>query len=148
MKKNKALSKIQRFRSELGMFLSEYNDFRDIEEESENLSFEEKKIFSKLCWLNEKLEDLEGDIKYYSKKSTQGKLYKQDDGRYAINDSNYFTCGSPIEMFLYDSWQDEKVWCEGRVEGRFENGESIYYFLNKDGDNKDLEEGDLVRIRD
>lgn len=146
IKKNNALSKIKNFRSELEMFLSKYNDFKHIEEESENLSFEEKKIFSKLCWLNEKLEDLEEDIKYYSKPTIEGKLYLNENNRFAI-DEKCFHCGSPIEMYLYDIFEDSFVWCSGRVEGRNENGENIYYFLNNDGESKDLEEGDLVRIR-
>ena len=116
--------------------------------EEDPATWEDKKVQSRVGWLVEKIEDIEHDIKYYSKKSKQGKIYKQSDGRFAIDEDNYFTCGYPLEMFVYDSFECEKVWCEGRIEGRFENRESIYYFLNKDGDNKDLEEGDLVRIRE
>ena len=39
------------------------------------------------------------------------------------------------------------IWFECRVEARYEVSEAIYYFLNSDGPNKDLEDGNLVRVR-
>lgn len=120
----------------------------DLEKLSEDTStWEDRKVKSIVEVLIEQIEDVECNTRYYCKESKTGRLYKQNDGRYAIDQENYFTCGSALEMLLYDSWEEKEVWCAGRVESKYTDNGQVYYFLNKDGDNKDLEEGDLVRVR-
>lgn len=105
-------------------------------------TWEDEKIKNSIDSLADKLYDYEQTMKYYSKKPQEGRLTLNSRGRYEINDIE-LTCGHGLEMYLYDSYEECEIWCEGRVEA--DNGK--YYFLNLDGSNKDLEEGDLVRVR-
>ena len=105
-------------------------------------TWEDEKIKNSIDSLADKLYDYEQTMKYYGKKPQEGRLTLNSRGRYEINDIE-LTCGHGLEMYLYDSYEECEIWCEGRVEA--DNGK--YYFLNLDGSNKDLEEGDLVRVR-
>ena len=105
-------------------------------------TWEDEKIKNSIDSLADKLYDYEQTMKYYGKKPQEGRLTLNSRGRYEINDIE-LTCGHGLEMYLYDSYEECEIWCEGRVEA--DNGK--YYFLNLDGLNKDLEEGDLVRVR-
>lgn len=139
MKKFEIESKIRNLKT----YIKETIYYANLDE----LTWEEKKIIDYLSNLEDKLCDAEHYIKYYSKETKKGNLYQQADGRYAIDEYTYFTSGSPIEMYLYDPYEEKNIWCEGRVESRYTDNGSVYYFLNSDGENKDLEEGDLVRVR-
>lgn len=105
-------------------------------------TWEDEKIKSSIDSLADRLYDYEQTMKYYSKKPQESRLTLNSSGRYEVNDIE-LTCGHGLEMYLYDSYEECEIWCEGRVEA--DNGE--YYFLNLDGANKELEEGDLVRVR-
>ncbi|MDY3001917.1 DUF5348 domain-containing protein [Romboutsia timonensis] len=105
-------------------------------------TWEDEKIKNSIDSLADRLYDYEQTMKYYSKKPQESRLTLNSSGRYEVNDIE-LTCGHGLEMYLYDSYEECEIWCEGRVEA--DNGE--YYFLNLDGANKELEEGDLVRVR-
>ncbi len=115
--------------------------------EYDSLSWEDKKILECFHRLDDELYTIGNSIQYYRKKSIEGRLHQREDGRFAIDEYNYFTSGSPMEMYLYDDYEEENIWCKGRVEYMHESNREYYYFLNEDGKNKELEEGDLVRIR-
>ena len=105
-------------------------------------TWEDEKIKNSIDSLADRLYDYEQTMKYYSKKPQESRLTLNSSGRYEVNDIE-LTCGHGLEMYLYASYEECEIWCEGRVEA--DNGE--YYFLNLDGANKELEEGDLVRVR-
>jgi hypothetical protein len=62
-----------------------------------------------------------------------------DNGKYAIDDENYFSCGYPIEVYNKGQWQIGKV--------EYSNKYGGYYFYNHDGENTPLKEGLRVRTR-
>ncbi len=105
-------------------------------------TWEDEKIRNSIDSLADRLYDYEQKMKYYSKKPQESRLTLNSSGRYEVNDIE-LTCGHGLEMYLYDAYEECEIWCEGRVEA--DNGE--YYFLNLDGANKELEVGDLVRVR-
>lgn len=137
MKKYEIESKIRSLRTYLQSI---------VENAGSERTWEEKKILSCIDDLKEKLYDAEHDMKYYSKEPKVGKLHLQSDGRYALEDTT-FTSGHGMEMFLYDPYEKEEVWFTGRVECKHTENGPVYYFLNSDGPNKDLEIGDMVRVR-
>lgn len=66
----------------------------------------------------------------------KGRLFERFDGRYALPDGYYWTCGDYME--IWDS--EDQVWIGGRVEyGR------CYYFTDGDGIEIPLYDGMLVR---
>jgi hypothetical protein len=101
-------------------------------------SFEDIKAYKILERVIEKVEDSISDLKYFSKDLMYGTLYKLDNGKYAINEDNYFSCGYDIEVWS----ESDQEWQVGRVEHNRD-----YYFYNYDGDNFELSEGLRVRIR-
>lgn len=109
-------------------------------------TWEDEKIRNSIDVLADKLYDYEHTMKYYSKKPQKGNLRLNSNGRYEVNNIE-LTSGHGLEMYLYDSYEECNIWCEGRVESRHTENGAVYYFLNSDGSNKDLEEGDLVRVR-
>lgn len=109
-------------------------------------TWEDEKIKNSIDSLADRLYDYEQTMKYYSKKPQESRLTLNSSGRYEVNDIE-LTCGNGLEMYLYDSYEECNMWFEGRVEARHDGSEAIYYFLNYDGLNKDLEDGDLVRVR-
>lgn len=146
--KYKAKNKISKFKSEIKALIRNY-------EYNQDLTWEEKRILSKLGYLEEKLDDIQYDIEYYCKDVLKGKLYLNGSERFAIynpdnfGNETYFTCGSAIELYMHDIYEDEYMWHSGRVEAYYNDkkGRNVYCFINSTGENKDLEEGDLVRIR-
>ena len=109
-------------------------------------SWEDEKIRNSIDMLADKLYDYEHTMKYYSKKPQKGNLRLNSNGRFEVNDIE-LTSGHGLEMYLYNSYEECNIWYEGRVESRHTENGAVYYFLNTDGPNKDLEEGDLVRVR-
>ena len=109
-------------------------------------SWEDEKIRNSIDMLADKLYDYEHTMKYYSKKPQKGNLRLNSNGRFEVNDIE-LTSGHGLEMYLYNSYEECNIWYEGRVESRHTENGAVYYFLNTDGPNKDLEEGDLVMVR-
>lgn len=76
--------------------------------------------------IGETLEKIAKDVEYLDKPITaQGRLSKNEAGRYAINgDYPYFTSGSPIEILIED--EDGGYWVKTRIEHK--NGD--YYAVD------------------
>lgn len=102
-------------------------------------SFEDIKAYKVLERVIEKVEDSISDLKYFSKDLIYGTLYKLDNGKYAINEDYYFSCGYDIEVYN----ESDQEWQVGKVEYTGND----YYFLNYDGNNLGLCEGLKIRIR-
>lgn len=63
------------------------------------------------------LEDALEEIEYLKKPvSAEGTLYKNEQGRYEISPAHYFTSGSPIEIYIYDDFENRHYWHKSRVE--------------------------------
>ena len=43
----------------------------------------------------------------------QGKLYKNADGRYAIDEWTFFTCGSSIKIRIHGQWEETTIEHDG-----------------------------------
>lgn len=109
-------------------------------DKAEYKSFEDNKGYRILEKVIEQIQDGTTDLKHYSKDTLiTGELYKMNNGKWAIDEENYFSCGYPVEIYN----KDEQEWQAGRIENT--NGE--YYFYNYDSSNLDLYEGIKARIR-
>lgn len=136
MDKSTILRKLSSIKYDLKRLISEDVD-----------TWEDVKISEMVENLLDDIDTAEGNIRYLCKPTREARLYKQNNGRFAVDDETEFSCGCPLEMYLYDEWEECNVWCSGRVESMHVEGEQTYYFLNRDGKDKILEDGDLVRVR-
>lgn len=69
-----------------------------------------------LC-LTSPLEQVISEVEYWNNPvKKQGTLYKNSQGRYEIDEENYFTSGSTIEVLRYDSFYDCDLWIKTRIE--------------------------------
>lgn len=105
-------------------------------------TFEDKKACKILEDIIERVEDSILELKYYSKNVINGTLYKLDNGKFALSQNDYLSCGYPIELYNkeYEEWE------VGRIE--YSDKYGGYYFYNQDaGEHRRLEEGLRVRIR-
>jgi len=62
-------------------------------------------------------------INHYSKPVVEGTLKELENGKFELIDGNgkyvtYFSCGSSVECFCYDDFEEEYHWFAGRVEHR------------------------------
>lgn len=81
-----------------------------------DLTPEEHLEYQMLYQIGEHLRKASNDIKYVNRKiAAEGILYKNDSGRYEIDETNYFTSGSPIEILVYDEDHGNR-WVATRVE--------------------------------
>lgn len=72
--------------------------------------------FATLYQIGEHLRDAARRIQYLDREIiAEGILYKNDAGRYAIDESHYFTSGSPIEVLVFDEDYGNR-WISTRVE--------------------------------
>ncbi|AKA71948.1 DUF5348 domain-containing protein [Clostridium scatologenes] len=113
-----------------------------------NIIYEKSKIASfediKGCKATEKvIEDLEDFIKtmeHYSKKTKEGYLELNSNGRYELKGIE-LTCGYPVEL-----WNDKShSWNDGRIGHSEEYGG--YYFYNYDEEHAMLSDGIKARVR-
>lgn len=73
-------------------------------------------IFSKLCQAYRNMEYLDLPVLY------EGKLHKHKNGRYWLGDYE-FTCGSALEVLLWDDWEERYKWVYSSIE---HNGKDYY----------------------
>lgn len=72
--------------------------------------------FQMLYQIGKDLKDASQKIKYLEREiEAEGILYKNDAGRYEIDESNYFTSGESIEVLVYDEDYGNR-WVATRVE--------------------------------
>lgn len=121
-------------------------DLKILKSNAENLlkdsivdNFENGKSYETLEYLKKEMEDAIYEMELLDKKTIEGTLLLNSQGRFNLDTvkNTYFTCGSPIEVFIGDEWY------RGRVEN--ENGD--YYFYSYDNENHPLKEGMKARIR-
>jgi hypothetical protein len=80
--------------------------------------------------IKNKLEDALAEIEYLKKPVVaEGTLYKNEQGRYEIDHLHYFTSGSPIEIYIYDDFEERYYWYKSRVEHK----DGDYYVVGYDG---------------
>ncbi len=113
-----------------------------IEEDYKNApgeGFENLQAFRIADYLKDELEEAIYDLEMLTRTTLEGSLVLNSQGRFNLDTAEnlYFTCGSPIEMFIEGEWHN------GLVE---HNGES-YYFYCYDKDDTVIEEGMKARIR-
>jgi len=103
-------------------------------------SLEDNKACNVLERLTEELDSAARTLKHYSKPVKEGRLYKQANGRFIIND-NELSSGHSLEV-----WNDEyQKWETGRVE--YSDSKGGYYFYNLNMKNPALYNGMKARIR-
>ncbi len=100
--------------------------------------FEDVEMYRQLEVLQMVLAKYINTNNYLQKPTAEGKLYKNKNGRYVINDTE-LTCGDYLEIFN----KDEQAWYLGRIEHSQKLG---YYHSNQEG-SISLREGMLARIR-
>lgn len=88
----------------------------------------------------EDLEDFIRTIEHYSKKTKEGYLELNKNGRYELKGIE-LTCSYPVE--IYNSKCHD--WNDGRIEHSDEYGG--YYFYNYDGEHVVLNDGIRARVR-
>ena len=101
--------------------------------------FENRKCHQIIGYLKEEIENSLHEMELLSKTTLEGKLVLNSQGRFNLDTAQelYFTCGSPIELFIDGEW----------YRGRVESDGDDYYFYNYESENQALEEGMKARIR-
>jgi hypothetical protein len=121
-------------------------DLKSLKSNAENLlkgdagdNFEDRKCHESIGYLKKEIEDAIHDMELLSKTTLDGKLVLNSQGRFNLDTAQelYFTCGSPLEMFIDNEW----------YRGRVESDGKDYYFYNYEGENIPLNEGMKARIR-
>lgn len=73
-----------------------------------------------------RLTEIHREITYLNKPIIEeGILFENISGRYAISEEFSFTCGSLIEVLIYDDWDKKKMWVLTRIEHT--NGDYYLY---------------------
>lgn len=139
----KALSKLEIAKSDIESLWNEG-------QKSNNKSFEDKQANRILENIIEEIDTSAYKLKRFTMPVIEGTLREADNGKFELYDDNgkyvtYFSCGSPIECYLYDDYEESNVWYPGRVEHKSENGVKGYYFVGPD--NPYLYNGMKARIR-
>lgn len=124
----------------LSIIENSLKDINRIYDKAEYKEFEDIKACQAMEKLIEYMESFIGEIKHYSKDTTEGYLNISPNGRYNIR-STELTCSHPIE--IYNTEYQE--WKAGRVEHSSRYGG--YYFYNYDGNHQPLFNGMKARIR-
>ena len=134
------INKIQALKLDLDNLVDEY---------SANDSVDEI-IYSDLAHIGEVLETYLVDVEYYSKDTEicylkKNKFAKFDalsgfDGKCLAT----LHCGSALELYAFDKYDECDKWFIGRVEHNKQKG---YYFCCEDLDNPALHDGMRVRVR-
>ena len=91
----------------------------DVEDKTSpaNLSADEIMYYNYLRNIQDKLLEIAHQIKYYQQPIKEtGRLSKNKNGRYELPSGNYFTTGDPIEVKIYDDFEEKEKWIKSRVE--------------------------------
>lgn len=79
--------------------------------------------------LEEGLKRIVWDVEYLNgEPGKAGKLKKNSDGRYALANGDYWSCGSGIELKLWDDDEERWEWVKTRIEYSHEKDD--YYAVN------------------
>lgn len=82
-----------------------------------DLDIDKRSELNYLLCMATPLEQLISEVEYLKKPvKKQGTIYKNSQGRYEIDESNYFTSGSTIEVLSYDSFYDCDLWIKTSIE--------------------------------
>ncbi|MEG0775458.1 hypothetical protein [Clostridium sp.] len=120
------------------------------------LSFEENVLLNRLHKVKDEMEKYLDRVKYFDGHVYEGTLKMDDHGKFyldyidedGLSSRKTYSCGSRIEIYLYDDYEESWDWSLGRVESGSEMNEHghkyIYYGSNKPY----LEEGMKVRYRE
>lgn len=116
-------------------------DFGELDEAIEyEASADELMLKDEIYKILEKLDDVSSTIQYLHKKvKEQGYLRKNSRGRYVLKDRE-FTCGSTLEILIYDDFEEKEKWVHTRIE---HNGKD-YYAIGVGNVNLD---GIMARVR-
>jgi hypothetical protein len=110
-------------------------------------TLEDKIAYSNLEAIIDNLDEVISRINHYSKPVIEGTLREMDNGKFELISNGeyvtYFSCGSSIECFCYDEFDEEYKWFAGRVEYK----DGGYYFYCSDAGNPFLFTGMTARIR-
>lgn len=107
------------------------------EAQKQGKSFEDKQAYNILENIIGEMEAAVDRLKRYSLPTIEGKLREMDNGKFELLDDSgkyitYFSCGSMIECYCYDEYEEENRWFSGRVEYKSENDQRGYYFSGAD----------------
>lgn len=100
----------------------EYDDLSglDINYDDPNQLF----LQSELRSILESLSDAKYEIGYLTKPvKCQGTLYKNRIGKYEIDEDHCFSCGAPIEAYIFDDFEERYMWVASVIE---HNGKDYY----------------------
>ncbi len=119
-----------------------YDDYGDLSSlDIDNEDSEQLFLLDELQAVMEKLDEVRGRLAYLALPIREvGTLHKNESGRYETESGHYYTCGSPIEALVQDSFSEVPRWVWTRVEG---NGRG-YYLVGYDKVDMD---GLTVRVR-
>ncbi|MCF6094321.1 DUF5348 domain-containing protein [Microaerobacter geothermalis] len=125
------MSEIQELKSHIkkleSVFTAALEELEIIEDVDYNiLSADERFEFNQIKKIKDRLWTLHHILEYVNMSVTaEGILFKNEAGRYALDEYTYFTCGSDIEVLIKDA-DGENYWVKTRVE---HDGED-YYLVN------------------
>lgn len=60
----------------------------------------------------------------------QGTIYKNQQGRFTLDDGYYWTCGDAMELYYDDEWLNGRVEADSRGEYYFTDDDCIIYLQN------------------
>ena len=125
----KVLERLKKVSSEINssIKLAQYDKYDDLsgldinydDAEQEFLREELQSIFSRLEVISQDIEYLAKPIRY------EGNLYKNSIGKYELNKDFQFSCGSSIEAYIYDEYDEKYKWVASRIE---HNGKDYYLY--------------------
>ena len=116
----KVLSNLAKVSKEIGEVLevSTYKRYSDLSGLEIDYSDKDQLfLLNEIKMIVEELEDLDRKIKYINTPvSYTGILHLQKDGRYGLDNGDYYTSGNSIEVLVYDEFSECKKWVSTRVE--------------------------------
>lgn len=114
-------------KKELTKVIRAIEDFKsivgdDLDHVRESSDPEDKLLREHLYWAYSGFSDTLSAFEYLKKRIVaEGRLYKNDAGRYAIDGDTYLTSGEVCEILIDDKFDDGQRWVKTRIESD-ENG--------------------------
>lgn len=131
---SKEVNKLTELLIEMLAQMEQITKLRFYLDQLEGVEKNELQYLIRLCEgsLGDEIYYLKDKISYLNRPRLEGTLYLAVNGRYRLDVNDHeFTCGSPIEIYDYDDFDEEYRWLFGRVEYADDMGG--YYFT---GDGK------------